>query len=258
MALSSLCSVPDCEKPTFMGQYCAMHRTRLMRHGSVELPPRKSRRVGLSELLGGIFVFGDLTVIGERDGEHVPGQGAPRLLLCRCVCGNEKLFPVGNVKRGLSKSCGCTRAKRVADSKLRHGQNRKGATTAEYRCWAHIIGRCENPNDNAFGNYGGRGIIVCKRWRDSFEAFFEDMGPRPSPKHSIDRIDVNGNYEPGNCRWAIKFEQDRNKRTNRWVEYQGERLCIKDMAAKHGIERRTLGDRLKRGWSVERAITTPV
>lgn len=213
-------------------------------------------RKSLSEILGGVTRFGNLTVLGEQDGKAVPGNGSPRLLLCRCDCGREKLFPLGNVKRGLSKSCGCMRGARVTSAKLQHGHNIKGRTTPEYRAWSHAIGRCENPNDAAFANYGGRGITVCRRWRDSFEAFLEDMGPRPSDKHSIDRIDVNRGYEPSNCRWATKHTQDRNRRTNRFIIWRGERICLSDAARQAGVPRRTVEARLYRGWSVEEALST--
>lgn len=256
MANSTICSVPDCDKPTYLGALCAMHRTRINRHGTTEPSVRKSNRKPLLVLLCGETIFGDLTVIGEEDGNPVPGNGAPRLLMCRCVCGSEKLYPLGNVKRGLSKGCGCKRGKRVSDSKIRHGQSRNRQLTAEYRAWCHAIGRCENPNDGAYSNYGGRGISVCQRWRNSFEAFYEDMGPRP-PATSIDRIDVNGNYEPGNCRWATKHTQDRNRRTNRMLTLGSETMCLKDWAIKLGMQRTSLERRLAKGWSVEEALTIP-
>lgn len=256
MADDVLCSVLDCGKPAYLGPLCAMHRTRKNRHGSTDLPSRKSTRKPLSEVLNGQTQFGSLTVIGEQDGEYIPGNGCPRLLLCRCACGTEKLYPIGNVKRGLSRSCGCERGVRLSASKIRHGQNIKGKTTPEYRAWSHLIGRCENPNDSAYASYGGRGISVCKRWRDSFEAFFEDMGPRPAGM-SIDRIDVNGNYELGNCRWATKHVQDRNKRTNRVLNWRGLNICLKDAAAKAGLPRTTVERRLARGWTAEQALETP-
>lgn len=258
MADVSLCAVQDCIKPAYLGDLCAMHRTRMHRHGTTVLPPRKIHRKSLSEILGGATQFGDLTVVGEEDGPTTPGNGSPRLLRCRCVCGNVKLYPLGNVKRGLSRGCGCKRGARVARSKLRHGHNTKARTSPEYRSWAHAIGRCENPNDGAYANYGGRGIKICARWRGSFEAFLADMGPRPSDKHSIDRIDVNGDYEPSNCRWATKHTQDRNRRTNRMLTLGVETKCLKDWAGVLGIQRTTLERRLAKGWTVEKALTHPI
>jgi hypothetical protein len=98
---------------------------------------------------------------------------------------------------------------------LKHGQRREGKTTREYETWCSMIGRCETESDTNFHNYGARGIKVCERWRTSFENFFADMGKRPSPKHSIDRIDVNKGYEPSNCRWATKETQMQNRRVLR-------------------------------------------
>lgn len=226
------------------------------RHGSLDAPVRKSTRKSLDELLGGVIHFGDLTVIGEEDGPATPGNGAPRLLRCRCKCGTVKLYPLSNVKRGLSKSCGCKRAVRVSQAKTTHGQGTRGKVTPEYRCWSHMIGRCENPTDKAFENYGGRGISVCARWRESFEAFYEDMGPRPDGC-SIDRIDVNGNYEPGNCRWATDYTQARNRRNNRLLDWRGRSICLKDAAKEAGLHRSTVERRLAKGWSVIRALETP-
>jgi hypothetical protein len=114
--------------------------------------------------------------------------------------------------------------------------------------------RCTN---TAFKNYGGRGISVCQRWADSFEVFISDMGPRPSPKHSIDRIDNDGNYEPGNCRWATNLEQARNRRTNRVITLDGESLCLVDWAKRTGVDHRTISERLRKGWDERRAVLTP-
>jgi hypothetical protein len=108
-------------------------------------------------------------------------------------------------------------------------------------------------------NYGGRGITVCDRWRESFENFFADMGERPSTKHSIDRYpDNNGNYEPGNCRWATDIQQARNKRTTRYIEYNDIKLPLVEWAESKGIKPATLKKRLRCGWSIEKALNAPV
>lgn len=114
-----------------------------------------------------------------------------------------------------------------------------------------------NPRDQSFQNYGGRGISVCDRWRDSFEAFYADMGGRPTARHSIERIDNDGHYEPGNCRWAEIRDQLRNRRTNHVLTHLGQTLTVTDWAALIGIAATTLTARLDRGWSVEEALTTP-
>lgn len=128
----------------------------------------------------------------------------------------------------------------------------------EYRVWAGMKVRCANPKSQDWHRYGGRGIAVCDRWRDSFENFYADMGPRPSSKHSIDRIDSDGNYEPANCRWATSKEQANNWKTrNRRITHNGETLSIPEWAERLGITRESLRDRLDAGWSVSDALTTP-
>lgn len=127
----------------------------------------------------------------------------------------------------------------------------------EYRAWTDMHTRCRNPKFKDWLLYGGRGIRVCLRW-NSFSYFFDDMGPKPSPKHSLDRIDSDGNYEPLNCRWATAKEQARNwKNRNRRVLFNGENLLLSEWAARLGLSRESLRDRLEAGWSLERALTTP-
>jgi hypothetical protein len=116
--------------------------------------------------------------------------------------------------------------------------------------------RCLDPKNAGWKNYGGRGIGVCKRWQRSFDEFLKDMGPRPSPKHSLDRINNNGSYRPANCRWATSIEQARNKYNTRLLTYAGRSLTIKEWAAEIGIKPLTLMQRVQNGWSVERALTT--
>jgi hypothetical protein len=118
--------------------------------------------------------------------------------------------------------------------------------------------RCQDPNDKTFAFYGGRGITVCERWQD-FTAFYEDMAPRPSPQHQLDRIDNNGNYEPGNCRWVTPIENGNNKRNNTLYEWRGESLTLPEWARRTGINYGALQSRVDRlGWSIERALTTPI
>jgi hypothetical protein len=121
------------------------------------------------------------------------------------------------------------------------------------RSWKDMIQRCTNPRRINYANYGGRGITICDRWRKSFEAFLSDMGPRPDGT-TLDRIDNDGNYEPGNCRWASKEEQSSNTRRSRFIEIGGERLTVSQWADRRRINRATLYSRIKAGWTIERAL----
>lgn len=159
------------------------------------------------------ITFGRLTVISFQ-GLTADGKAQ---WVCKCTCGHEKSVTAANLKNGHVSSCGCLlseEARRKADDNINHGQCRRGFMTPEYRTWLNIRQRCSNPKTTGFKDYGGRGIQVCERWKESFDNFFSDMGTRP-PKTSIDRIDNDGNYEPGNCRWATSVEQNNNKRRNK-------------------------------------------
>ena len=127
--------------------------------------------------------------------------------------------------------------------------------TPEYRAWQQMRLRCTDPEHAAWADYGGRGITVCERWLESVEAFVEDMGQKPDLEHELDRIDNNRGYEPGNCRWATRKENDRNRRSNRHLEFRGERKTIAEWCEALGLRRDTVGKRLASGWSVEDALT---
>lgn len=128
----------------------------------------------------------------------------------------------------------------------------------EYRAWQTMRLRCTETSNPAYKNYGGRGVKVCDRWLGSVQAFIDDMGPKPSPKHELDRIDNDGNYEPGNCRWATRKVNDRNRRSNRVVAFRGESHALAEWCERFGLPRDTAWKRLASGWSVEQTLTTPV
>lgn len=140
---------------------------------------------------------------------------------------------------------------------LKHGHASGGRTSPEYTAWMHMIQRCRNPNCKHFSYYGGRGITVCERWRN-FENFFRDMGPRPTAKHTLERVDNNGNYTPENCVWATRQQQQQNIRSNQWIEWRGQRRVVAEWARIVGIQANVLGLRFKNGWTPERALTTPI
>ena len=130
--------------------------------------------------------------------------------------------------------------------------------TPEYEAWAGMKKRCLNPNFKSYNSYGGRGIKICQTWQNSFEQFYKDMGPRPSFEHSVDRIDNNGDYTPNNCRWATRSEQSRNKSVTRLISFKGKTQCLTDWAKEKGLSKDVLWRRLKAGWSIERALTSPI
>lgn len=203
-------------------------------------------------------------VAGDRYGRLTFIQEAPRseaglrMVRCKCDCGAILALPLKYIRKGNTSSCGCLRREMVAAKNTKHGmRKRAGGSPPEYFIWKQMRNRCNAPGDSHWERYGARGITVCPRWGD-FEAFLADMGPRPSPRHSIDRIDNDGPYEPGNCRWATASQQARNKRNSSRVQFQGETYTVADLAEKCGIPYGRLDSRLRKGWSVERAVSEPV
>ena len=209
---------------------------------------------------------------GKRDGSSVGNpsrltiieiirhRGQKTQALCLCDCGTVKEIPLHHVKNGFVKSCGCLQretSRQNGRNNRKHGQTIPGQRGRTYRSWESMKARCLNVHDPYFSSYGGRGITVCDRWRDSFEAFLADMGERPEHT-TLDRIDTNGNYIRSNCRWAPPTIQQRNKRSNRLVIYQDELMPLVTLSEKTGRAYGLLFDRIVRyGWTVEDAVNKP-
>lgn len=174
----------------------------------------------------------------------------------RCACGAERIVRQSRLRSGTTTSCGCAKIEALRSRSVTHGGT-VGGNSPEYGTWVNINTRCTNSNIPDYFRYGGRGITVCPEW-SSFEQFLADMGPRPSPHHTIERLDNDGPYAPDNCRWATRTEQARNRRSNRKITYAGETLCLSEWAERTGLRIHTILMRLKRGWSVEQTLTTTV
>lgn len=173
--------------------------------------------------------------------------------LCRCDCGKELAVTSNALRKNNTKSCGCLKTETVRRPRT-HGLSR----TPEYVTWTNMISRCEYENRPDFEHYGGRGIRVCERWRGSFQAFVDDMGKRPFPRATLERIRVDEDYEPGNCRWASQKEQTRNKRTSFLVTINGETKTVSEWAEMYGLNQRLVRERLIRGWPPEEAVSPPM
>ena len=194
--------------------------------------------------------FGRLLVIGlvgKTDAQKC-------VWLCQCDCGVETEVVAASLKNGVTKSCGCL-DRELKLKKLSTPTPQK-LFRSEYSSWSSMITRCTNENRACYKRYGGRGITVCDRWRD-FKKFMEDMGPKPSPSHSIDRIDNNGNYCPENCRWATNKVQANNSTKCKMITYLGKTQSIMLWCEELNLKYTTTVARLSRGMSVQAAFTSP-
>jgi hypothetical protein len=203
--------------------------------------------------------------------ERAPSAGNQVYWRCLCDCGETRLVKTQHLRGGDTKSCGClkkdrqralsvagvaarkARAKPKPERKHRHGMS----GSRSYKIWSCMRARCENPNHNHYSYYGGRGIAVCEQWKN-FEGFLADMGEAPSGM-TIERVDNDRGYEPGNCRWASRADQNRNTRRNRLLTYDGASLTISEWARRIGINEQTIASRIDdSGWTVADALTRPV
>lgn len=197
--------------------------------------------------------YGRLLVMRMRG-----SNGRTPLFECRCDCGETVTVTGAHLQQGSTRSCGCLARERVLAMNTKHGMKKRGDKPPEWNSWSGAIARCFNPRCKQYKFYGARGISVCARWRNSFAAFMEDMGPRPSNHHSVDRIDVNGDYEPSNCRWATAIEQGQNRRAVKVYEIDGIVSTLGQHAMRHGLPQATVFGRLRRGLTPIEAVTNPV
>lgn len=206
-----------------------------------------------------------ILLTGQRFGRLLVGAEAPPTNTgavqwhCECACGTSIITTTLLLRRGGINSCGCLRrelgVKRGRASR-KHGESSNGGSNSpEYQAWAQMLTRCRNPSDVRFPHYGGRGVKVCERWQ-SFELFLIDMGRRPNKDHSLDRINNEGNYEPGNVRWATSVTQNRNTRSNRWVTVRGTRKLLVEWLVLVRVSRQTFYERLRTGMTEEQALFT--
>jgi hypothetical protein len=194
---------------------------------------------------------GRLAVVVDLPAE----KGVEHRVKCLCSCGNHCIKRAHQITSRSVSSCGCIG---LGPRPVKHGHARKLTTTAEYEIWCGIKKRCLNKRNHAYMRYGGRGISICDLWRTDFTAFLAHIGPRPGPEFSIDRINNDGNYEPGNVRWATAATQGRNTSTNLTLVAFGRSQNIADWASETGIKYRTIMSRLRKGVDVETALSSPI
>lgn len=199
--------------------------------------------------------FGKLEVVELAEWHITPAGKKLNRWRCQCDCGAEVCVVTASLlKPKGTRSCGCYRSEWTLANKTTHRREPLDL----WRCWCHIRARCHAPGNKQYRHYGGRGIKVCERWRNSFESFVADMGPKPTPQHSIDRIDNDGDYCPENCRWATPTMQARNKRNSTLITFDGETLPLAAWAERLGMSYGVLRHRLDGGWPVQQAFTHPV
>lgn len=244
------CSVAGCGKPSRTRGLCPKHYSRFRRKGSpVRLPneERKPRRLNIFLEPGQRFArFVFIKEVQRRNGI--------RFGLFKCDCGNEVESNIYSVRYGQSQSCGCYVKDVNKAMRTKHGLT----NTPEYAAWLAMRARCYRPTTENYARYGGRGITVCDRWLSSFEIFLFDMGRRPTPHHSLDRIDNDGNYGPNNCRWATHDEQQQNRSVTLFLTIGGEKKAIKHWSDISGISYGRIYSRIQEGWEARRAVFEPV
>ena len=197
--------------------------------------------------------FGRLEVIGKGEPRQTKEGWNLGTSLVRCECGTEKTIANSKLKNGNTKSCKCLN-RELSTGRAQLRTTHKMSMSHEYSVWSSMKQRCSNEACDGYSSYGGRGITVCWRWFDSFENFIEDMGPRPSASHSIDRVDNNAGYSKENCRWASRSEQGCNTRSNRKFTFYSKTLTITEWSRITQVPRASIFNRLRRGWPEKEAF----
>ena len=256
---SSACAVPAMDAPMGAPRCSAASMPRVVTLAphllqeltsaflSVEHEARYNGRMDARDKTG--QRFGRLVVLARAPGPRVRWR-------CQCDCGRQAVVWAWLLGKD-TRSCGCLRREVVSTTKRTHG-GLSVTHRAEYHAWWDARLRCHDPSCKSYARYGARGIVMCDAWRESLETFVRDMGPRPSRRHSLERVNNSGPYAPSNCIWALPTTQQRNLRTNHLITYHGETLPLPTWAERLHVKPVTLAARLRCGWTVERAFTTPV
>ena len=195
-------------------------------------------------------VFGRLTVVDKAPNpEHKQTRWN-----CLCECGNASVVNSGDLRTGNTRSCGCYKLDTLIERASTHSMSK----TIIYGRWVNMRARCSNVSNKRYDDYGGRGISVCDRWRNSFQNFYDDMGDPPTPEHSIERQDNDKGYTPCNCYWADRLAQANNKRNNRLLTHLGRTQTSAQWSRELGISEQSIHSRLRYGWSVENTLTVGI
>jgi len=207
------------------------------------------------------------TLVGDKFGRLLPTTqiivvGKRTAYECVCDCGNTRIVSHYSLTSENTKSCGCLAREKIANRNKAnathgHSNSNEGRPTPTFTSWVNMIQRCTNPKHKSFPRYGGRGIEVCERWFSSFENFLADMGVKPKSLE-IDRTDNSKGYSPENCEWATRVQNANNRDVNHVITHAGRTQNIKEWAVEIGCSHQTIAYRLKHGWSVDDALTTPV
>jgi hypothetical protein len=210
------------------------------------------RRLNYESMIAPGVTFGHLTVL-----DAVTPLSIYSVVRCECKCGSVDEYITRGLLRGQSFRCRTCAKAAISSTRISKRTKQPDKENPAYSCWKAMRDRCYMRSHVAYPRYGGRGIDVCDKWRRSFHSFLNDVGERPSMLYTLERIDNDGNYEPGNVRWATKLEQGSNKRNNRLLSVNGRTMALSEWSRATGLHSATIAARIHSGWSVQRAIETP-